>query len=159
MVQVGMSRTKSSSPNRASRFLPRQWAERLQELRLLDHSLKYYLPEPLRSHCWPAGITGNQLTLVTDSSTWATQLRYQQQQLLKQVNTDLGLKLIKLRVRISSRQIYRRKVWPARHMTQKSADLIKQGAMSVPDPDLRAALLRLAEKGYRRQKKPSDQSK
>jgi predicted nucleic acid-binding Zn ribbon protein len=154
-----MSRNKYASPHRASQFLPRQWADQVQQLRLLDHSLKFSLPEPLRSHCWPSGIHGNQLTLVTDSSTWATQLRYQQQQILKQINSDLGLSLIKLRVRISSRQVYRKKTWPARKLTQKSADMIRQGALSVPDPDLRAALLKLAETGYSRQKKPSDNSK
>jgi hypothetical protein len=154
-----MNRTRPRTPNRASQFLQPQWTERVQQLRLLDHSLKFYLPEPLKSHCWPAGITGNQLNLVTDSSTWATQLRYQQQQILKQINTDLGLKLIKMRVRISARQVYRKKVWPARTLSQKSADLIKQGAMSVPDPDLKEALLRLADRSYRGKKSPSDQSK
>jgi hypothetical protein len=154
-----MKRIRPRTPNRASQFLRPQWTERVQQLQLLDQNLKFYLPEPLKSHCWPAGITGNQLNLVTDSSTWATQLRYQQQQILKQINTDLGLKLIKMRIRISARQVYRRKVWPARHLSQKSAELIKQGAMSVPDPDLRAALLRLAEGGYRGKKRPSDQSK
>jgi hypothetical protein len=147
-----MNRSRPRIPNRASQYLQPQWTERVQQLRLLDHSLKYYLPEPLRSHCWPAGITGNQLSLVTDSSTWATQLRYQQQQILKQINTDLGLKLIKMRIRISARQTYKRKVWPPRNLSQKSADSIKQGAISVPDPDLRAALLRLADKSYHNKK-------
>jgi hypothetical protein len=153
-----MSRNKYAIPHRARQYLPRQWTDRVQELRTLDHCLKFLLPEPLRFHCWPAGISGNQLTLVTDSSTWATQLRYQQQQILKQINSDLGLKLIKMRVRISARQVYRKKSWPARKLTQKSADLIRQGALSVSDPDLRAALLRLANTGQSQHKKPSDNS-
>lgn len=151
-----MSRNKYVTPHRASQYLAGQWANQVQQLRLLDHSLKFSLPEPLRSHCWPAGISGNQLTLITDSSTWATQLRYQQQQILKQINSDLGLKLIKLRVRISSRQVFRKKTWPERKLSQKSAEMIRQGALSVSDPELRSALNKLADTGSKRKKKPSD---
>lgn len=142
-----MSHNSYTLPPRASRYMPRQWLDRVREIRHLDHSLKFLLPEPLRDHCWPAGISGRQLTLVTDSSTWATQLRYQQQQILKQINSDLGLKLNKLRVRISTRRIYHKKQWPPRRLSTHNAEMIRAGARSIPDPEVREALLRLANKG------------
>jgi hypothetical protein len=142
---------KPKIPHRATQFLPRHWLERMEQVRQLEHCIRFFLPEPLKSHCWPSGIQGKELVLITDNSTWATQLRYQQHQILKQVNSDLNLDLKKLRVRISSRNIKIRKTLPPRKMSQKSAELIMQGARSVSDRALREALLRLAEKG----KKPS----
>jgi predicted nucleic acid-binding Zn ribbon protein len=138
---------KNQSPHRATQYLPKHWLERMEQVRQLEHCIRFSLPEPLKSHCWPSGIQGKELVVITDNSTWATQLRYQQHQILKQVNSDLNLDLKKLRVRVSSRNIKIRKTLPPRKMSQKSAELITQGARSVTDRALRDALLRLAEKG------------
>jgi predicted nucleic acid-binding Zn ribbon protein len=138
---------KVNKPNRASQFLPKHWVDRMEQVRQLEHCIRFSLPEPLKSHCWPSGIQGKELILITDNSTWATQLRYQQHQILKQINSDLNLNLKKLRIRISTRNIKIRKPLPPRTMSLKSAELITQGARSINDRALRDALLRLAEKG------------
>jgi hypothetical protein len=141
-----MSSKHLNMPPRVSRFLSRNWLDRIQDIQRLDQSLKFMLHDPLKQHCWAAGIEKRQLTILTDSGVWATQLRYQQQQILKGINTDLRLNLNKLRVRISSRHTPPPKPLSKRHLSKKGAAYITQGAQSITDQALRETLLRLAKK-------------
>jgi len=124
----------------------------MQQIRLIGHSLDSLLPPRLRAHCAPAGIEGNELVLIADSGTWATQLRYQQQQILKQLNADLGLNLRRLRVRIAPRASTReRRQVPPRQISPGAARTLKEAARSMPDRALGEILLRLARKGEQQQ--------
>jgi hypothetical protein len=133
-------------PPRVNRFLSQNWLARIEDIQRLDQSLKFMLHDPLKQHCWAAGIEKRRLTILTDSGAWATQLRYQQQQILKGINTDLGLNLNKLRIRVSTRSPAPPKPLSKRHLSKKSAAYITQGAQSIKDQALRETLLRLAKK-------------
>jgi len=54
----------------------------------LTFSLRSRLPSDMQQHCWAIEINNNTLVLVTDSAERATILRYQQHELLKQINED-----------------------------------------------------------------------
>ena len=61
---------------------------RAQNVQLLTTSLHSRLSSELRRHCWVIDIIGNTLVLITDSAERATTLRYQQHELIKQINEE-----------------------------------------------------------------------
>lgn len=54
----------------------------------LTHSVRSRLSPELRDFCWVVDIIGNCLIIVTDRPEHATVLRYQQHELLKQINEE-----------------------------------------------------------------------
>lgn len=54
----------------------------------LTTSVRSRLSSELREFCWVVDIIGNCLVVVTDRSEHATVLRYQQHELLKQINEE-----------------------------------------------------------------------
>jgi hypothetical protein len=65
------------------------------QLDKLTALLKNSLSEPLRHHCQVANLRDNCLVIVTDSSAWATQIRYLTPDLLKQLQCYSELKHIR----------------------------------------------------------------
>ncbi len=61
---------------------------RTKNIQSLTNSLHSRLSSELRQHCWAIDIIGNTLILITDSPERATIIRYQQHELLKQVNEE-----------------------------------------------------------------------
>lgn len=61
---------------------------RAKNIQLLTSSLRNRLPSDMQQHCWAIEIIGSTLILVTDNAERATILRYQQHELLKQINED-----------------------------------------------------------------------
>lgn len=59
----------------------------------LTSSVRSRLSPELREYCWVADIIGNCLILVTDRAERATVLRYQQHELVKQINEEFTLSL------------------------------------------------------------------
>jgi len=122
-------------------------------LERLNFSLRSLLPAPLGEHCWAAAIRDQELILVTDASTWASQLRYLQREIIKQLNAEYGaeygLALKKCRVRIDAPRVVRE---PARRrlaLSPESARTLQRAAEATTDPELRAALQKLARRGDR----------
>lgn len=56
-------------------------------------SVRSRLSSDLQKHCWVAEIRGNCLIIVTDQAERATLLRYQQHELVKQINEEFTLSL------------------------------------------------------------------
>jgi len=61
---------------------------RTQNIQSLTNSLHSRLSSELRQHCWVIDIIGNTLVIVTDNAERATIIRYQQHELLKQINEE-----------------------------------------------------------------------
>ncbi|MDX5333593.1 MAG: DUF721 domain-containing protein [Gammaproteobacteria bacterium] len=136
-----------------NRLLAPRLLEQARLLERLNFSLRGLLPAPLGEHCWAAGIRDQELTLVTDASTWASQLRYLQREILKQINaeygTEYGLALKKCRVRIAAPRLSRE---PVRHrltLSPESGRALERAAGATEDPELRAALQKLARRAPR----------
>lgn len=66
---------------------------RAQNIQSLTSSLHSRLSTELRQHCWIVNVIGNTLVLITDSAERATILRYQQHELLKQLNEEFSRSL------------------------------------------------------------------
>jgi len=63
---------------------------RTQNIQSLTTSLHSRLSNELRHHCWVVDVIGNTLILITDNAERATILRYQQHELVKQINEEFG---------------------------------------------------------------------
>lgn len=121
--------------------------ERARLLQTMTRSVQDLLSEPLASHCWVGGVHGKYLHLVADGSAWATRLRYQQHDILKRINSEFGLTLKALRIKMisPSRQASPIKQTP-RAVSAAAATALNQAARSTDDPELKAAFLRLAKR-------------
>ena len=63
---------------------------RTQNIQSLTNSLRSRLSSELRQHCWVIDIIGNALIIITDNAERATIIRYQQHELLKQINEEFS---------------------------------------------------------------------
>lgn len=118
-------------------------------LEKLNFSLQALLPSPLNAHCWTASVREQELTLVTDGSTWASQLRYLQREILKQLNAEYRLELKKCRIRIDAPRVVREPARRRLELSADSAETLERAANAMPDPELRTALQKLARRGNR----------
>jgi hypothetical protein len=113
---------------------------------MLTLSLRSRLPDPGAQHCWVGGIHDHTLVIVTDSANWAVPIRYQQFELLKQINSEFQQNLKRLRIRVSN-PTYREKS-PANRpaLSSQSAQQLASVAATIDDQGLKTALLRLASR-------------
>ena len=63
---------------------------RTQIIQSLTTSLHSRLSTELRQHCWVVNIIDNTLVVITDNAERATTIRYQQHELLKQINEEFA---------------------------------------------------------------------
>jgi hypothetical protein len=70
----------------------------------LTNSLHSRLSLALRQHCWVIDVIGNTLVIITDNAERATTIRYQQHELLKQINEEftgsLDVPVRRMRVKV-----------------------------------------------------------
>ena len=123
-------------------------------LHRLTLSLRMQLPATLASHCWVASIDNRTLTIITDDPGHASLLRFQQYEILKQLNQELGLAVreylnrLKIKIRKTTGEPK-----PPRSATPLSADNarhINACAEHVQDRGLKKALRRLAKQGKKK---------
>ncbi len=114
--------------------------------------VKALLPSPLNDHCLSLVLKQNQMVLYTDSSAWASRLRYFSRELVTRLkNKQIHINKISVKIMVDNRRIKaRHRVREARLLTSENADLLSRVADHTPDPELQAALRRLSS----HQKKP-----
>ncbi len=111
--------------------------------------VKSLLAEPLRSHIQLAVIRGDTVVLTADSSAWAAKMRYQVPDLHRQmakISDFSEIRTIRVKVTKSSsaqQQPLPRKALP---ISAPAASELQRRALSVDDPALKDALLRLAKR-------------
>ena len=128
-----------------------QFFELIQKSRYHERLLatvQAHLPPDLRAHCSGATTVDGQLVLFTESSVWATRLRYQQRDLIDRLRAHAYLHIPTVRIQVAP---------PARipspaprplQLSQANAAEIQKTASAITDLDLRAALQRLAKNAY-----------
>lgn len=115
-----------------------------EKLLILTHSL---LPAPLDQHCLSAQQHCGTLIIHTDSSAWASRLRYFSRDLRAKLR-DKGVLVQKIEVRVLiSNQPKKRSTRHVHHLSRDNAKLIEATADSIQDAKLRAALKRLSRHG------------
>jgi len=115
-----------------------------EKLLILTRSL---LPAPLDQHCLSAQQHGSTLILHTDSSAWASRLRYFSRNLRAKLR-DKGILVQKLEVRVfinnQPKQLLTCRI---HHLSSDNAKLIEATADAIKDDKLCAALKRLSKHG------------
>jgi hypothetical protein len=117
-------------------------AQRLSQIKkLLDTQLQ----PAAREHCHVAAWREGSLLLVVTDGHWATRLRYQQRRLQQGLQAmpefaDLTRILFKVQPSVGPR----RALGPSLNLSDTAADSLEAAAEGVTDPNLRAALERLA---------------
>ncbi|MFP5348532.1 MAG: DciA family protein [Gammaproteobacteria bacterium] len=115
-------------------------------------------PPDLVSHFRPVAYTHGQLTLHADSPVWASRLRHQQQAIRDRLKSDPYFQdLVKLTVRAVPHGAGDLGVpavprCQAKRFSRLTATLLGQVAQGETDPELRAALERLAKTAAARTK-------
>lgn len=126
--------------------------DKIAQLNIINEALKKVLPSPLGEHCRVANLDAGCLTLETESSVWATHLRFQLPFVLQKLRPLVGLyKLDKLAYYIQSPTPQRsgavKEKRPPVLLSAQSGESLRQAALGVECPALKDALLRLASWG------------
>jgi len=92
------------------------------------------------------------MVLAADSPVWAARLRFQAPQLVKQLTQHLSGKrcTIQVRVRPPETTLVPPPLKPGIRPGIQGIAALQQVAQTVSDPELKTALLRLANRGYSR---------
>lgn len=122
--------------------------QRAETHEVLESLIISYLPDSVRDRCRFASIRNGELTLMVPSSALASQLRFQQRQLLPQLRQEPALKNIwRIRVRVSPPSFSTPRTAPKRHLSHENARLLESEAGQTEDRELRKILLQLAGHG------------
>jgi hypothetical protein len=112
----------------------------------MTSSLRLHLPPEVGDHCWIGGVHERTLVVVTDSASFATLVHYQQQEVLKRINSDFRMEipapLQKLKLRIAKLAPQTQRPLPRR----TSASGAARDTREVTDLELEAALKRLVRR-------------
>ena len=120
-------------------------------LHRLTLSLRMHLPNDLASHCWVANIDNRTLTIITDDPNRASIIRFQQREILKQLNQELSLTvkeyLNQIKVKIGNIISGGNHPINVEKLSSNTANHIYQSAQSIKDLELQKAMQKLAKRG------------
>jgi hypothetical protein len=118
----------------------------------LDALTRELLPDTLKTHCRVLSVRDETLVLAADSPVWAARLKFHSSQLVKQLNRQQTVKLrtVRIRVRPPEKLVAGERRSTPLKLGINSATALRQAADSVSDPDLKSALLRLANRQFSR---------
>lgn len=117
--------------------------EKSARLNELLEIVRSHLPPALAEHCHAVSEDKKSLMLYTDSSAWASRLRFTARQLQTNLRKS-GYTADKIAVRVlikrTPKKSHREKI---RQLTPENAELIRQTARDIPDAALSKSLQRL----------------
>ena len=118
----------------------------------LDGLIQELLPDALKTHCRVLSVRDQTLVLAADSPVWAARLKFHSSQLVKQLNRQQTVKLrtVRIRVRPPEKRVATERRNAPLKLGISSSTALRQAADSVSDPDLKSALLRLANRQFSR---------
>lgn len=121
--------------------------KKAQDILRLERAIRTSLPLDCHEHFNVSGIRDGQLVILSDSPVWQTRLRMYSHNMLEALEQHTGIKLHRVKIRLSSpKRVIEEPPPPRRILSQNSANILQQTARSVSDDALQAALLRLSEK-------------
>lgn len=133
-----------------NRYFNKDLLKHAHFLQTVTLSIRTRFSNTAAKHCWVGGINDETLVIVTDSANWVIPIRYQQHELLKQLNcefrNELHQQLKRIKIKVSFPQktpVVRR---PQLSLSIPSARILASTAAGINDPELRALLLRLAKR-------------
>jgi hypothetical protein len=119
---------------------------KLQQNRGLLEEIQQLLPAPLNEHCVGIAAKQDHLILYSDSSAWASRLRYITRDLLAKLSkNNISFNKITVKITIDNRKkATKRSGRRSRLISATNSEQLQKIANSTPDPELRAALMRLS---------------
>lgn len=121
-----------------------------RQLQSLSSALRRCLPADAAAHVQVVRWGDGQLTVQVDSTAWATRLRYLSPQLLRQLQQLPEFTAAhRITLNIAPRAVPAAAIAQPCHLSPASARIIDANAETIVDPQLRAALKRLARHGQK----------
>ena len=138
--------------NNLSNEILRRFGGQLDRLGSLRARWPGLVGEPMSGHSEPTNFEGGRLTVTVRSPAWASRLRQQEVALVRSLRADPAFRSLRdIKVRIEPTDpIVKPAPSPTRNASRipsQAARLVKSVADTVSDPQLRAALERLAAHG------------
>jgi len=129
-------------------YIDSRLKEKVQANHLINSVLRNLLPTPLNQHVWVIGVEKTRLELLVDSALWATRLRYQQRELLKQINSDPAFQLTEITISVSGRpaRTSKQQKIQRNRLSLSAKKAIRNAALTVTDEEIRAILERMASR-------------
>jgi hypothetical protein len=126
-----------------------QLVAKAQRLAHVNQVLRTFLPPHVQEHAVLVRMEPKAWVVQTDSSAWATRLRYLLPNLRQQLAKQLAMPVPALRIRIVPAALPPPSPPPARRLslTEATANGLEQAARGLADKRLGAAILRLAKHG------------
>lgn len=118
--------------------------ERAENLVKLTRIFRAYLPPHLHDHATLIRLDAEEWVVHTDSSSWATRLRYALHNIREILGQQLGIELPKPYIRVVPPEVPVRKPRPPMKLTKRSAKVLEVAARNQSDERLSAALRKLA---------------
>ncbi len=109
-------------------------------LNRINRALAKILPFPLSHHCCAAKYEHGELTLIADSSAWASRARFYS----KQLSQKLNIKTVTIKVQ-QKQHLPPQPPKRQAKMTQEASNLLTQLAESTSDSKLKEAIQRLSQ--------------
>ena len=85
-------------------LIDKKYVQRVKNVQSLTASFHSRLPSNLHHHCWLISLENNTLHIVTDSQERAAVIRYQQHEIIKQINEEfsssLSIPIKKIKIKI-----------------------------------------------------------
>ncbi len=111
---------------------------------IINQVINYQIAE----HTEVVKIHNGQLTLICDSAVWATRLRYMEPQIIKKLTQfSITRQISKLEIKVRPLAFTAKKSEPLKrraHLSQNAAEQMLQEAKAINDPQLQAAIQKLA---------------
>ncbi|MGY2170210.1 DUF721 domain-containing protein [Pseudomonas gingeri] len=116
-----------------------------QHLAHLQRLVESQLQPAAREHCHVASWREGSLLLIVTDGHWATRLRYQQKRLQRQLQAfDVFIGLNRILFKVQPPTVQQGAVGHTMDLSINAAQTIQETADGISDPNLRAALERLA---------------
>ena len=136
-----------------SSYISADLQKKAKLLHRLTLSIRMQLPKDLARHCWVANIDNRTLTIVTDDPNRASIIRFQQREILKQLNQELSLTvkeyLNQIKIKISNFISGANHPMKAQTLSPNSAQHIRSSACDIKDLELQKAMQKLADRGLK----------
>lgn len=134
----------SHGPTPVGQFAPvADLIARAREIERTSRRIIPLLPMPLRDHVCHAGVRGDHVLLLVESSAWATRARMDSSGILAAVR-GVGLAAASVTARIAPRPTPSDASPPTGGKPRPPAGTVRAAAAAIADPDLRSLFLELA---------------
>ncbi len=130
------------------KYLLKNVLDKAYQLMAINRSFIQLLPENIAQHCRVMNLKKKTLLIEADNASIATQLRYCAPELLQKMQAKplfAEIQTLKYCVRPKVSTIEKKTPPPTKPISEDTNQLIEQTAQSIPHPELKAALLRLAK--------------